>query len=69
MKKLKKLTLVEGTRVLSNPEMKHLQGGDIHYVYCHCKGNTGEGVSANSCGDCPTLCGNAGVQNCNYVVG
>lgn len=37
MKKLKKLTLVEGTRVLSKPEMKHLQGGETFY-YCHCLG-------------------------------
>lgn len=68
MKKLKKLTLVEGARVLSNPEMKHLQGG-VNYVFCHCKGNTGEGQEATSCSDCTNICGAGNVQNCNYVVG
>lgn len=66
MKKLKKLTLVEGTRVLSNPEMKHLQGGETFY-YCHCLGNTGEGVEVSSCSKCVDLCGSTGMQNCNVV--
>lgn len=66
MKKLKKLTLVEGTRVLSKPEMKHLQGGETFY-YCHCLGNTGQGVEVASCAACSKLCGTAGMQNCNSV--
>lgn len=66
MKKLKKLTLVEGMRVLSKPEMKHLQGGETFY-YCHCLGNTGEGVEVSSCDDCVRHCGSGGMQNCNIV--
>ncbi len=66
MKKLKKLTLVEGTRFLSNPEMKHLQGGETFY-YCHCLGNTGEGFEVSNCGECVSHCGAAGMQNCNIV--
>ena len=66
MKKLKKLTLVEGTRVLSNPEMKHLQGGETFY-YCHCLGNTGEGFEVSNCGECVSHCGAAGMQKCNIV--
>ena len=54
--------------MLSNPEMKHLQGG-VNYVFCHCKGNTGEGQEATSCSDCTNICGAGNVQNCNYVVG
>lgn len=69
MKKLKKLTLGEGMRVLSNPELKDLKGG-AYYYYCHCKDNSGEGRKAESCEQCKVLCGNASnVQNCNYVVG
>ena len=66
MKKLKKLTLVEGARVLSNPEMKHLQGGATYY-YCHCLGNTGEGFEVSSCSACVDACGAAGMQNCTIV--
>ncbi|WP_278971011.1 TIGR04149 family rSAM-modified RiPP [Phocaeicola barnesiae] len=68
MKKLKKLTLVDGMRSLSNSEMKHLKGG-YNYVYCHCKGSSGEGKEAKSCDECHSVCQGAGVQNCNYVVG
>ena len=66
MKKLKKLTLVEGARVLSNPEMIHLQGGATYY-YCHCLGNTGEGFEVSSCSACVDAFGAAGMQNCNIV--
>lgn len=38
-------------------------------VFCHCKGNTGEGQEATSCSDCTNICGAGNVQNCNYVVG
>lgn len=66
MRKLKKITLDEGMRILSEPELKHLKGG-ISQVYCHCKGKTGEGTSANSCDECPKICGSGNVQNCNYA--
>ena len=66
MKELKKLTLVEGTRVLSNPEMKHLQGGATYY-YCHCLGNTGEGFEVSSCSAGVDAGGAAGMQNCKIV--
>lgn len=66
MKKLKKLKLVESMRVLSNSEMKHLQGGETFY-YCHCLGNSGQGVEVSSCDKCVDLCGPAGMQNCNTV--
>ena len=51
MKKLKKLTLGESMRVLSNPELKNLKGG-AYYYYCHCKDNSGEGVPASNCEQC-----------------
>lgn len=66
MRKLKKITLGEGMRILSEPELKHLKGGS-NYVYCHCKGKTGEGTAASSCDDCSRVCGAHNVQNCNYV--
>ena len=69
MKKLKKLTLGEGMRVLSNPELKNLKGGGYFY-HCHCKNNSGEGVPANNCKDCETLCGSiSNIQNCTYING
>lgn len=66
MKKLKKLTLGEGMRVLSNPELKNLKGG-AYYYYCHCKNNSGEGVPVDNCSRCHELCGVDNVQNCNIV--
>lgn len=63
MKKLKKLTLGESMRLLSNTEMKFLKGGG---VYCHCKGNSGTGISVDNCEACFELCGGKeNVQNCN----
>ena len=64
MKKLERLFIHEmNAKVLSQQEMKFLKGGE---VYCHCYGDSGS-KSASSCADCPTQCGNNGVQNCNYI--
>lgn len=66
--KLKKLTLGESMRILSNPELKHLKGGAIYY-FCHCKNNSGAGVEVENCGEaCNELCGGIeNVNNCNHV--
>lgn len=66
MRILKKITLGEGMKILSEPELKHLKGG-TNPVYCHCKAKTGEGTAASSCDGCSRICNPGTVQNCNYV--
>ena len=61
MNRLGKLTLRRDLKVLTQQEMKNLKGG----VYCHCLGESGSHF-ASSCGDCSSICGGKGVQNCNY---
>lgn len=63
MKALKRIQLND-VKVLTSVEMKSLKGGS---VYCHCNGDSGYGRPAPGCGNCPDLCGSAGVQNCNYI--
>lgn len=71
-----KKELQDTHRVMSPEEMKKVLGGkdgpmvdgseETNAVWCHCKGNAGEGIEAKSCDDCHSLCDN-GVQNCNYI--
>ena len=63
MKKLKILSLKEDVKVLTSVEMKMLRGGS---VWCHCYGNSGEGIPADKCSECPSKCSD-GVQNCNSI--
>lgn len=63
MKKLKILSLKDDVKVLTSVEMKMLRGGS---VWCHCNGNSGEGIPADKCSQCPSKCSD-GVQNCNYI--
>lgn len=47
-------------------ELKALKEGETKYVFCHCHGYAEERESTD-CGQCKNICGEAGVQNCNYV--
>ena len=63
MKMLANLSLKNDVKVLTSVEMKMLRGGS---VWCHCYGNSGEGIPAPNCSQCPSMCSD-GVQNCNYI--